>query len=272
MKTITYILIIVGCIFSVQAQERLGSSLYTQSYYGFTGLTFIPNAQLFPEEQFGASYSSEPGSGSDIDLLPFSFRFIYGIEGNLVEIASTNTPFYASERMYKGVAVTYGISDYDIIMPIFPSVKYQIMQMNSSNYYVGMAAGIALPYGAYYVADKYFDINFFDLTVHSGVATKLSTYHVFAGLTFTFGNRLNSIQRGFNLEMLVEAAWGGSLKELDKKEEAFISVSFRHAWTPSLLITTFIRHDNQPLTNNGEVVSEGPTTLMAVGLEYHFQL
>lgn len=272
MKTIITSFIILCFTLSVTAQERLASSLFTQSYYGFTGLTFIPNSQVYPENRFGVSYSSEPSSGSDLNLMPFSFRAIYGFEGNLVELASTNTPFYASERMYNGVSITYGISDYEMIMPLFPSVKYQIMQMKSSNYYVGMAAGIALPYGAYYVADKYVDVTLFDLTVHTGVGTKLSTYHVFGGLTFTFGNRLNSIQRGFNLEMLVEAAWGGSLKELDKKEEAFISVSFRHAWTPSLLITTFIRHDNQPLTKKGEVISEGPTTLMAVGLEYHFQI
>jgi hypothetical protein len=80
---------------------------------------------------------------------------------------------------------------------------------------------------------------------------------------------LGEIQRGFNLEMLVEAAWGGSLKELDKKEEAFVSLSFRHAWTPALFITTFIRYDNQPLTKDGEMFSAGPTTLMAVGLDYH---
>ena len=103
--------------------------------------------------------------------------------------------------------------DFQIIMPFYPSLKYQIMQMKSSSYYVGMATGFALPYGAYYVADKYFNITLFDLTVHTGVATKLTTYHVFTGLTFTFGNRLNDVQRGFNLEMLLEAAWGGSLKE-----------------------------------------------------------
>jgi hypothetical protein len=51
----------------------------------------------------------------------------------------------------------------------------------------------------YYVADKFFDVKAFDITIHTGVGTKLSTYHVFAGLTFTFGNRMGEIQHGFNL-------------------------------------------------------------------------
>jgi hypothetical protein len=270
MKIIIIFLFITSITFSVLGQERLGSSYYTQSYYGFSGLTFIPNSQIFSGSKFGFSYYSEPSNGSNLNLLPYSLNFIYGFRGNQVETAITNTPFYSSDRLYNGVGVEHGIPDYNLIIPVYPTIKYQIMPMNSSNYQVGMAIGFALPYGAYYVADKFFDVKIFDLTLHTGVGTKLTTYHVFAGFTFTFGNRLGQIQRGFNLEMLVEAAWGGSLKELDKKEEAFISFSFRHAWTSALFIKTFIRYDNQPFTKEGEVFIEGPTTLMAVGLDYHF--
>jgi hypothetical protein len=269
MKTIIIILSILSFTFPGLGQERIGSCFYTQSYYGFSGLTFIPSAQIFPGNQFGLSYYSEPSKGSNLNLLPYSLNLIYGFNGGQVEVATTNTPFYSSERMYNGVAITHGVTDYNFFAPVYPSIKYQIMPMKSGNYHVGMAIGFALPYGAYYVADKYIDVTYFDVTVHTGVATKLTTYHVFAGFTFTFGNRLSEIQRGFNLEMLVEAAWGGSLKELDKKEEAFVSLSFRYAWTSALFITTFIRYDNQPLTKDGEVFSSGPTTLMAVGLDYH---
>ena len=269
MKTILIILCIFGFTIPGTGKQHIGSSFYTQSYYGFSGLIFIPSAQVFSGNQFGVSYYSEPANGSNLTLLPYSLNIIYGFNGNPVEVATTNTPFYSSERMYGGVAITHGVTGYHYALPIYPSVKYQIMPMKNINYHVGMAIGFALPYGAYYVADKYIDVTYFDVTVHTGVATKLTTYHVFAGFTFTFGNRLGEIQRGFNLEMLVEAAWGGSLKELDKKEEAFVSLSFRHAWTPTLFIKTFIRYDNQPLTKDGKIVNDGPTTLMAVGLDYH---
>ena len=269
MKTFIIILIIFCVTLPGFGQEYINSCFHTQSYYGFSGLTFIPNSQIFPGNQFGLSYHSEPAEGSNLSLLPYSIRIIYGIDGDVVEIATTNTPYYSSDRLQKGVSISQGTSKYDLIVPIYPSVKYEVMPLAKSNYQVGMAIGFTLPYGAYYVADKYFDMTFFDVTIHSGVATKLTTYHVFAGFTFTFGDRLGEIQRSFNLEMLVEAAWGGSLKELDKKEEAFVSLSFRHAWTSALFITTFIRYDNQPLTKNGKVFRPGPTTLMAVGLDYH---
>ena len=143
------------------------------------------------------------------------------------------------------------------------SSKYKLFSLGT------LAVGFALPYGGYYVVDKFFDVYLVDFTVHTGVATKLSTYHVFAGITTTFGGRKGEVQRDFNLEMLIEAAWGGSLKELDKKEESFISVSFRHAWTASLFITTFIRLDSQSLMDGEEVTDPGPTTLMGIGLDYH---
>jgi len=269
MKVLITLLCIFSFLISGLAQQHLGSSFYTQSYYGFSGLTFLPNAEVFTGGQFGISYYSEAAKGSSLTLLPYSLTIIYGFIGKTLEVATTNTPFYASERMYGGVSITHGLSGFNYGLPLFPSVKYQIMPMKSINYHVGMAIGFALPYGAYYVADKYIDVTLFDVTVHTGVATKLTTYHVFAGFTFTFGNRISEIQRGFNLEMLVEAAWGGSLKELDKKEEAFVSLSFRHAWTSALFIKTFIRYDTQPLTDNGDIISDGPTTLMAVGLDYH---
>ncbi len=143
--------------------------------------------------------------------------------------------------------------------------------MDEDNFNVAMAIGFALPYGGYYVVDKFFPVSFFDLTVHTGVGTKLTTYHVFAGITGTFGNRRGKINRDFNLEMLLEAAWGGSLKQIDKKEESFISLSFRHAWTSSLYITTFVRYDNQPLMQDSEITSDGPITRMGIGLDYFWQ-
>jgi hypothetical protein len=271
MKTSIIILFVLLTAITSSAQQNQGSTFQTQSYYGFSGLSFIPNSATAQPGQIGISYSSKPASGSEINLLPYSVRINYGWKGELIELAVSNTPFYSSDRLYGGVSVSHGIPDYALVVPVFPSVKYRLMSMTPSNYHVAMAVGFALPYGGYYVVDKFFDIGYFDLTVHSGVGTKLTTYHVFAGVTTTFGHRVGQIQRDFNLEMMIEAAWGGSLKELNKKEEAFISLSFRHSWTSRLFITTFIRYDNQPLMQDDEIISSGPTVRMGLGLDYHWE-
>jgi len=269
MKRYIKFFVILSFITQGTAQQRIGSGYLTQSYYGFSGLTFIPSAQVVPSGQFGISYYSKPSSGSEIDLLPYSLKLIYGFFNDNLEIASTNTPYYASNRNYNGVDVSHGVKGFETAIPVYPSLKYQIMPMRKQNYQVGMAIGFAFPYGGYYVVDKHVDLRLADMTIHTGVATKLTTYHAFAGLTFTVGERIAETQRGFNLEMLVEGGWGGSLKQLDQKEEAFLAVSFRYSWTTALYISTFIRFDNQPYFENGGIQETAPTTLMAVGLDFH---
>jgi hypothetical protein len=270
MKIFVVITIILSLLVSAKGQDRTGSSFRTQSYYGFSGLMFIPTAQITKPGQLGIGYSSKPSIGSELTLIPYSVRFNYGLPQNFIEFGITNTPLYSSERIYSGVSLNHGLSDFNFVLPLFPSVKYLLMPMAYDNYQVSMSLGFALPYGAYYVVDKHVDVNFFDLTIHSGVATKLTTYHVFAGITTTFGERIGQIQRDFNLEMLIELAWGGSLKQLDKKEESFISLAFRYAWTNSLFIKTFLRYDNQPLIENGAEIDPGPVTLVGLGLDYQW--
>jgi hypothetical protein len=213
---------------------------------------FIPTAQKISPTHLNISYSTKPNTGSDLTLIPFSVRIVYSptIEG--LELALTNTPYYASAREYEGVSINNTLSDSTISLPIL------------------MAIGIALPYGGYYVVDKFFNLKYFDITVHTGVATKLITYHTFIGLTLTFGQRLGDIQRDFPLDLLLEAGWGGSLKQLDKKEEAFFSVAARQMWTQDLYITTFIRIDYQPLIEEDKIVSNSPTTRMGIGLDYRW--
>ena len=271
MKSATIICILLLSVLAANAQRYQGSSFRTQSYFGFSGMTFLPSTQVLPAGTKSLSYSARPSTGSEINLIPFSVRLGYGLDISRLEVTTTNTPFYASERIYSGVALSHGVGSLDLVLPIFPAVKYQLMPMRPDNYQVSMAIGFALPYGGYYVADKFFAVSFFDITAHTGVATKLTTYHVFTGLTITFGNRKGDINRDFNLEMLIEAAWAGSLKQIDKKEESFLSLSFRHAWTNALYITTFFRYDNQPLAENGNQVSAGPVTRMGLGLDFNWQ-
>lgn len=268
MKQTIVILSIVAWLTTGFSQHYAGSSFSTQSYYGFSGLMFIPTAQTQARSGWSMSYIAKPSVGRDLTLEPFSVSLSYGPPIAGLELAVTNTPLYASTRQFGGVSIDTGLPDLITPAPIFPSMKYQIMPMSEQNFRVAMAVGLALPYGAYYVADKFFDARLFDITVHTGMGTKLTTYHAFAGATFTFGKRTGEINRDFPLEMLVEGSWGGSLKQLDEKEEAFFAVSFRLAWTRSLYMTTFFRMDGQPLLDNDGQRQPSPTKRVGLGLNY----
>jgi hypothetical protein len=65
---------------------------------------------------------------------------------------------------------------------------------------------------------------------------------------------------------MIEGAWGGSLNQLDQKEEAFFCVSIRHAWTSHLFISAWRRVDQQPLVRAGQVVKDKPVKRMGLGL------
>jgi hypothetical protein len=185
-----------------------------------------------------------------------------------LEFAISTTSIYASQKDLGGVDIVIGYPPLSKEIPIFPSIKYQFMEMNRETAYASMAIGFAFPYGAYYVVDKFFNVRFCDIALHSGVATKLTTYNAFAGATLTLGKRTGEITRDFPFEILVEGGWGGSLKQLNEKEEAFFAVSFRQAWTNSLFIKTFIRLDHQPLVDNKIVLYAGPTKRIGIGLDY----
>ncbi|HEX9654490.1 MAG TPA: hypothetical protein VGA99_12330 [bacterium] len=267
MKIAIVTLILLTWVATGFGQPYDGSSFTTQSYYGFSGLTFIPTAQTHSPGQWSISYISKPSAGKDLTLEPFSFSLSYSPKMNGLELAVTNTPLYASTRQFGGVAIDTGLPELVTPAPIFPSVKYQFMPMVEQNFNVAMAIGFGLPYGAYYVVDKFFDAKLFDITVHTGVGTKLTTYHAFGGATFTFGQRSGEVNRDFPLEMLVEGSWGGSLKQLAEKEEAFLAVSFRLAWTSSLFMTTFFRIDDQPFLDDS-VMQPSPTKRVGLGLSY----
>jgi hypothetical protein len=267
MKRFLSLLIIFGSTV-VSSQSHNGSTFRTQSYYGFSGLTFIPTTQVLPAKQWDISYLSKPSTGEDIGLDPFSLQICASPFKDGFEVAMTNTAQYASFRDLGGVGIDHGYSSLTTPLPVFPSVKYQFMPMIKANFQTAMAVGFSLPYGAYYVVDKFFNCRIVDITVHSGVATKLTTYHAFAGAVFTFGARTGEIERDFPLEMLIEGSWGGSLKQLNEKEEAFIAVSFRQAWTSCLFIKTFIRLDNQPFVRDKKIVHDSPIVRMGIGLDY----
>ncbi|MBN1408628.1 MAG: hypothetical protein JW956_12595 [Calditrichaceae bacterium] len=270
MKTILIVWIVALLCLNVFSQDANDREMITPSYYGFTGLIFIPTTQTLPKGDWSIAYKTKPGYGDDLTLVPYSVNVVFAPFSNNFEIALTNTYMYASFKEIGGVPYRNTLDSLNTGIPIVPSVKYRFMPRSNSNFNVSMALGATSPYGVYYVVDKFFNLNYLDATIHTGIATKLTTYHAWAGLTFAFGSRTTKYQRDYPTQLSIEGAWGGSLKQLNEKEESFIAFSIRHPWTASLFITAFYRIDQQPSLINNEVVEEKPTHKMGLGLSVIF--
>lgn len=266
MKTIVIILAIMLLYLNVFCQEAINRDAVTPSYYGFTGLIFIPTTQTLSRGDWSIAYKTKPGNGNDLTLLPYSVNVVFAPFSDGLEIALTNTYLYASFKEFGGVPYKNALDSVNTMFPFIPSVKYRFMPRSDSNFNVSMALGATSPYGVYYVVDKFFNLHYLDATIHTGIATKLTTYHAWAGLTFAFGNRTTKYQRDYPTQLCIEGAWGGSLKQLNEKEESFIAFSIRHPWTASLFITAFYRIDQQPSLRNNEIVEKEPTHKMGLGL------
>ncbi len=265
MKLRAYIGLLL-LLFTAAISQAQPSNPGIPGYYGVSGLSFIPTSQTTPHGSWILSYHTKPGSGVDLNLLPFSVNISFAPFTEGMELAFTNTYVYASNRRYGGVPSKESMDSLNTILPIVPSVKYRFMDKTSSNFQVSMAVGVAMPYGAYVVLDKFFDFNVLDITLHAGIGSKLTTYHAFAGATFALGGRAGTYDRDFPLQLNVEGSWGGSLNQLDQKEEAFVAVSIRQAWTKSLFLSAFFRIDQQPLVQDGREIQSGPTKKMGLGL------
>lgn len=266
MKIILVFLTVSLLYLNIYSQDAVNPEPVTSSYYGFSGLIFIPTTQTLSKGDWSIGYKTKPGNGEDLTLVPYSVNlaFVPFIDG--FEIALTNTYMYASFKEFGGVPYKNSLDSVNIGIPIIPSVKYRFMPRSDSNFNVSMALGASSPYGVYYAVDKFFDLRQLDVTIHTGIATKLTTYHAWAGFTFAFGNRINKYQRDYPTQLCIEGAWGGSLKQLNEKEESFIAFSIRHPWTASLFITAFYRIDQQPAVRDEQVVDEKPIHKMGLGL------
>lgn len=242
-----------------------GGSLFAQvrqSFFGTTGLSFIPTADILSPGAFALSYSSKPGVGDDVNLVPYSVHWGFrprAFLGGRVEIAGTNTYLYASASLDTQANVGGNVKN--IGFPIIPSFKYQIVAMDPSTNNSAMAFGITAPYGAFYTYDKYLSWKLLHATLHTGIASKLVTYHFFAGATVHFGNQGPNYTHSLPFRLIFEGSWGGSLKNLQEKEESFWAITSVYQWTKNLTLEAFVRFDS----------TYGPDNLlkrMGIGLGY----
>ena len=222
------------------------------TFFGTTGLTFIPTAEILPLKSIVVSYFNQPGSGYDVTLIPYSVRWGFALTRPRIEVLFTNVYVYANRRN--------GVNVKNIGFPLIPSFKYQVAEMSPSTKNTAMAFGVTTPYGAFYAYDRHLRKPS-HLTLHAGIATKLTTYHFLSGLTVHFGKEGPGYTHHLPFRITVEGAWGGSLKNLTENEESFLAISSIYQWTQNLTVDVFVRYDSK----YGRF---DPLTQMGIGLSY----
>ena len=240
-----------------------------QSFFGTTGLSFIPTAELLPPGTFGVSYSTRPAVKSEVSLVPYSLQLGLGFSSKAgrMEIALTNTFLYASTSLdtpdndgvnIKDTGILFGIP---FGIPLVPSFKYQVVGMDPATNNSAMAFGITSPYGAFYAYDKYLSLRFIHATIHLGIATKLISYHAFTGATVYFGSASPGYKHSVPIRLMFEGSWAGSMQNLTEMEESFWAVTSIYQWTKNLTLETYVRFDS------GYGPHE-PVKQMGIGLGY----
>ncbi|MEE9157481.1 MAG: hypothetical protein V3U60_03715, partial [Gammaproteobacteria bacterium] len=197
-----------------------------QSFFGSTGLSFIPTAEIPAPGTILASYSTRPAASDQFDLMPYSVRWGYTSRSRPLEVMFTNTYIYASRAT--------GVDVLSFEIPFVPSFKYQIVPMDPATGNSAMAFGLTTPYGLFYVYDKHLRLKPAHITLHGGVATKFTTYHAFTGATIFFGGEGSDYQHSLPFVIILEGSWAGSLQSITQMEESFWAVTSVYRWTSSL--------------------------------------
>ncbi len=252
-------LLVAFAVSNLMAQGR-------QSFFGTTGLSFIPTAELLPPGTVGASYSTRPAVSSEVNLTPYSVRLGMGFSSKAgrMEVAFTNTWLYASTSLGLVMGLdtaNIGVNVMNTGVPLVPSFKYQVVAMDPATNNSAMAFGLTSPYGVFYAYDKYLSLRFLHVTFHAGIATKLITYHAFTGATVYFGSAGPGYKHSVPIRLMFEGSWGGSLKNLKEKEESFWAVTSIYQWTKNLTLETYVRFDSGYGPHD-------PSKRMGIGLGY----
>jgi hypothetical protein len=219
-RIIAVIILVLAAITGIQAQGL--------SYFGYSGLMYTPTGTM-QEQKFLYAMSSYPVPGDEMNFIPRVHRVSGQFLNKRFEVALSSTYILTGESVegYNTGRTTY--------FPVVPSLKFRVP---SNLRFFDMAFGATSPYGPYYALDWTPIRNFGRLRTHTAFATKLVTYHAFLGLSYDFLLTENN-----PVTLTAESGWGGSLKDLGEKEEAFIAFGIIYSLCQSIDISTHARYD-----------------------------
>lgn len=188
--------------------------------YGFSGVNFVPDAEksFGPDLAYGY-FLPVKEEGRD-GAYPAGFCVLASLTVLPLEIGLSNTALLASGTWSDG----YDPRTVHDFLPVLPSVKYALREEHAAWGDWQMAAGFAMPYGAYFASGFKARLFFLEPQVTAGISSRYSAYHIFGGLELRF---LGRNRAPLPLYLTGDGAFGNSLERLDRSEERFFSVGIR---------------------------------------------
>jgi hypothetical protein len=205
--------------------------LAAPAYEGFEGLNFIPTAYVPPEGEFSLSYSSSPQQTAEMNLIPYSFRIALNVLRPSLELGLTNTPLYRDnflkDKNFPSKIKKYGTN---IILPLYPSLKYQLMQEGECF----LSVGVSLPYGFYGVLSdrkKWF----FNSLLHLGLHTLTSRLGVLGGWEYDLQP---------HLKLILEANFTWATRA-GREDTSFLAGGIKYLFSEQLFVNLVFRRDKK---------------------------
>ncbi len=217
------------------------------AYFGFSGLSFVPSADVVESGEVNLSYYSRPSqlTQGELDLLPFSVQAVFGIGWDRLELGLTNTYLFLDHPEAAGAEPELDLSNTGYLLPV--SLKAQLIRPDEDNGYTSVALGAASPYGGYAALSKRLDVPGAMLRLHGAFSSNF-VYHsgAFGGVEVTPRIRLLEDLSRFSLQ--VEGGYRGTSTEREQTDfwgpalnETWGGGGVRFAWLDQLSVMLGVR-------------------------------
>ncbi len=194
----------------------------TPTFYGLSGLTFLPGARIAEPGSFSLAMRSVPAQAQDLTIHPLSFAMQLSVLPFL-ELGLTNTyQYYLQHDMaIFGNPVEgsgFRANSSNIFIPVIPSLKFSFLDESVPN--GAIAIGFLYPLGAFFCFDYSIPLPAdYGLYFLFGFGTTVETLTPFIG---------GRAELPFGLDIILEGSYSGMTDQLTSAQEIYFSTTIAY--------------------------------------------
>jgi len=239
------------------------------TYYGPSGYIFVPDGFVASDWKYTGFAGGELVSLQSVRLYPKYLAFRSSFFDDKLEVSLSSTYLFVGDNGYKPQKFADGL------LPIAPSVKWNIADKDGSLVRIGYSVGLVYAYGAYFsISSKFSHLPI--LQPELTLAVSLGTERGFGML----GSRLRCADLSGNslpLAFTAEAGWASSMSLVGRTEESFVAFGTELDLGRNLTLMGGYRRDPTTYYNfdeNGNEKNEkeyqNKSGKWSLRLEFHF--